>query len=78
MASIWPSRSVTHSGSTSELREAGIRLPIIAGGGVRTFDDVREYGWAGADAASLGSEAWLKPLWSMPLAPFIKLVTFST
>ncbi len=53
----------------SELREAGVRLPIIAGGGVRTFDDVREYGWAGADAASLGSEAWLKPLWSMPLAP---------
>jgi dihydroorotate dehydrogenase (NAD+) catalytic subunit len=53
----------------SELREAGIRLPIIAGGGVRTFNDVREYGWAGADAASLGSEAWLKPLWSMPLAP---------
>ena len=54
----------------SELREAGVKLPIIAGGGVRTFDDVREYGWAGADAASLGSEAWLKPLWSMPLAPF--------
>lgn len=53
----------------SELREAGIDLPIIAGGGVRTFDDVREYGWAGADAVSLGSEAWLKPLWSMPLAP---------
>ena len=53
----------------SELREAGIKLPIIAGGGVRTFNDVREYGWAGADAASLGSEAWLKPLWSMPLAP---------
>ena len=23
MASIWPSRSVTHIGSTSELREAG-------------------------------------------------------
>jgi dihydroorotate dehydrogenase (NAD+) catalytic subunit len=53
----------------SELREAGIRLPIIAGGGVRTFADVREYGWAGADAVSLGSEAWLKPLWSMPFAP---------
>lgn len=53
----------------SELREAGVRLPIIAGGGVRTFDDVREYGWAGADAVSLGSEAWLKPAWSMPFAP---------
>jgi len=53
----------------SELREAGIKLPIIAGGGVRTFDDVREYGWAGADACSLGSEAWLKRIWSLPFAP---------
>jgi len=53
----------------SELREAGIKLPIIAGGGVRTFDDVREYGWAGADACSLGSEAWLKRVWSLPFAP---------
>ena len=53
----------------SELREAGIKLPIIAGGGVRTFNDVREYGWAGADACSLGSEAWLKRVWSLPLAP---------
>lgn len=54
----------------SELREAGIVLPIIAGGGIRTFDDVREYGWAGADACSLGSEAWLKRAWSLPFAPF--------
>ena len=53
----------------SELREAGIKLPIIAGGGVRTFNDVREYGWAGADACSLGSEAWLKRIWSLPFAP---------
>ena len=53
----------------SELREAGIKLPIIAGGGVRTFNDVREYGWAGADACSLGSEAWLKRVWSLPFAP---------
>jgi dihydroorotate dehydrogenase (NAD+) catalytic subunit len=53
----------------SELREAGIKLPIIAGGGVRTFDDVREYGWAGADACSLGSEVWLKRIWSLPFAP---------
>lgn len=53
----------------SELREAGIQLPIIAGGGVRTFNDVREYGWAGADACSLGSEAWLKRIWSLPFAP---------
>ena len=30
---------------------------------------MREYGWAGANAVSLGSEAWLKPLWSMPFAP---------
>jgi dihydroorotate dehydrogenase (NAD+) catalytic subunit len=53
----------------SELREAGIKLPIIAGGGVRTFNDVREYGWAGADACSLGSEAWLMRAWSLPFAP---------
>ena len=53
----------------SELREAGIKLPIIAGGGVRTFNDVREYGWAGANACSLGSEAWLKRIWSLPFAP---------
>jgi dihydroorotate dehydrogenase (NAD+) catalytic subunit len=43
----------------SELREAGIRLPIIATGGIRTFDDAREFLWAGADAVSLGSEAFL-------------------
>jgi dihydroorotate dehydrogenase (NAD+) catalytic subunit len=54
----------------SELREAGIKLPIIAGGGIRTFSDVKEYGWAGADACSLGSEVWLKRAWSLPFAPF--------
>ncbi len=43
----------------AELREAGIGLPIIASAGVRTFDDCREYFWAGADAVSLGSEIWL-------------------
>jgi dihydroorotate dehydrogenase (NAD+) catalytic subunit len=43
----------------SELREAGVTLPIIASAGVRTFDDAREYRWAGADAVSLGSEAFL-------------------
>jgi dihydroorotate dehydrogenase (NAD+) catalytic subunit len=43
----------------SELREEGIRLPIVASGGIRTFDDAREYFWAGADAVSLGSEAFL-------------------
>lgn len=53
----------------AQLREAGIRLPIIAGGGIRTFDDCREYFWAGADAVSLGSEAWLKPLPGYLLGP---------
>jgi dihydroorotate dehydrogenase (NAD+) catalytic subunit len=47
----------------AELRDAGVRLPIIASAGVRTFDDCREYFWAGADAVSLGSEAWLAPYW---------------
>ena len=43
---------------------------MLAGGALQvTFADVREYGWAGANAVSLGSEAWLKPLWSMPFAP---------
>jgi dihydroorotate dehydrogenase (NAD+) catalytic subunit len=46
----------------AELRDAGIRLPIIANGGIRDFDDCREYFWAGADAVSLGSEVWLKRL----------------
>ena len=39
----------------SELRDAGVTLPIIATGGIRTVDDCREYFWAGADAVSLGS-----------------------
>jgi dihydroorotate dehydrogenase (NAD+) catalytic subunit len=43
----------------SELREAAIRLPIVAAGGIRDFDDAREFLWAGADAVSLGSEAFL-------------------
>jgi dihydroorotate dehydrogenase (NAD+) catalytic subunit len=43
----------------SELREAGVTLPIIATAGVRTYDDAREFYWAGADAVSLGSEAFL-------------------
>ena len=38
----------------AELRDAGIRLPIIANGGIRDFDDCREYFWAGADAVSPG------------------------
>jgi dihydroorotate dehydrogenase (NAD+) catalytic subunit len=43
----------------SELREAGVELPIVATGGIRTFDDAREFFWAGADAVSLGSEVFL-------------------
>lgn len=53
----------------SELRDAGVTLPIIATGGVRTFDDVREYLWAGADAVSLGSAAWLASYPGYALAP---------
>jgi dihydroorotate dehydrogenase (NAD+) catalytic subunit len=53
----------------AELREAGIGLPIIASGGIRSFDDCREYFWAGADAASLGSEVWLAPYWGYALGP---------
>jgi dihydroorotate dehydrogenase (NAD+) catalytic subunit len=53
----------------SELREAGVRLPIIATGGIRTFDDAREYFWAGADAVSLGSEAFLAPAPGYLLSP---------
>lgn len=43
----------------AELRDAGITLPIIGTGGIRSFDDCREYFWAGADAVSLGSATWL-------------------
>lgn len=46
----------------AELRDAGIGLPIIASAGIRTLDDCREYFWAGADAVSLGSAAWLVPM----------------
>ena len=53
----------------SELREAGVTLPIIATGGVRTVDDCREYFWAGADAVSLGSAVWLASYPGYALAP---------
>jgi dihydroorotate dehydrogenase (NAD+) catalytic subunit len=53
----------------SELREAGIGLPIIASAGIRDFDDCREFFWAGADAVSLGSEVWLAPYWCYALGP---------
>jgi len=51
----------------AELRDDGLRLPIIANGGIRDFNDCREYFWAGADAVSLGSEVWLKrmPLYAL-------------
>jgi dihydroorotate dehydrogenase (NAD+) catalytic subunit len=53
----------------SELRDAGVRLPIIATGGIRTWDDCREYLWAGADAVSLGSAVWLLPMPLYALGP---------
>lgn len=53
----------------SELREAGVELPIIATGGVRDFADAREYFWAGADAVSLGSEVFLAPPLGYALSP---------
>ena len=51
----------------AELRDAGIKLPIIATAGIRTFDDCREFFWAGADAVSLGSAVWLArmPLYAL-------------
>src|SRR5438309_5151098 len=53
----------------AELRDEGIQLPIVASAGVRSFDDCREYFWAGADAVSLGSEVWLAPYWGYVLGP---------
>jgi dihydroorotate dehydrogenase (NAD+) catalytic subunit len=53
----------------AELREAGIRLPIVASAGIRDFDDCREFLWAGADAVSLGSAVWLKPMPLYALGP---------
>jgi len=53
----------------AELRDAGTTLPIIATGGVRDFDDCREYFWAGADAVSLGSATWPASVPGYALAP---------
>ena len=53
----------------AELRDAGINLPVIASGGIRTFDDCREYFWVGADAVSLGSARWLVAYPGYLLAP---------
>lgn len=53
----------------AELRDAGVTLPIIATGGIRTVNDCREYMWAGADAVSLGSATWLSSYPGYALAP---------
>lgn len=53
----------------AELRDEGITLPIIATAGIRTFDDCREFFWAGADAVSLGSAVWLAPMPLYALGP---------
>lgn len=53
----------------SELRDAGVTLPIIATGGIRSVADCREYFWAGADAVSLGSATWLASYPGYALAP---------
>ena len=53
----------------SELREAGIRCRSSRPAGIRNFDDCREFFWAGADAVSLGSAVWLKPIPLYALGP---------
>ncbi len=53
----------------AELRDAGIKLPIIASAGIRSVADCREFLAAGADAVSLGSAVWLKPWWGYALGP---------
>lgn len=53
----------------AELRDAGIGLPIIATAGIASYDDCREYFWAGADAVSLGSGVWLAPIWQYVTGP---------
>jgi dihydroorotate dehydrogenase (NAD+) catalytic subunit len=53
----------------AELRDAGIGLPIIATAGISSYDDCREYFWAGADAVSLGSAVWLAPMWQYVTGP---------
>ncbi len=53
----------------AELRDEGITLPIIATAGIRSVADCREYFAAGADAVSLGSAVWLKPMWGYALGP---------
>lgn len=43
--------------------------PIIATAGIQSYDDCREYFWAGADAVSLGSAVWLAPMWQYVTGP---------
>lgn len=52
-----------------DLRDAGVTLPVIATGGIRDFDDCREYFWAGADAVSLGSASWFATYPGYALSP---------
>jgi dihydroorotate dehydrogenase (NAD+) catalytic subunit len=66
----------------AELRDARITLPVIATGGIRTFDDCREYFWAGADAVSLGSASWLasypgyllSPVWGWRIRSILRRI----
>jgi dihydroorotate dehydrogenase (NAD+) catalytic subunit len=57
----------------ADLRDAGVRLPIIASAGIQSFDDCREYFWAGADAVSLGSAVWLSRMPLYALGPLYGL-----
>ena len=52
-----------------ELRDSGVKLPIIGTGGIRSFDDCREYFWAGADAVSMGSASWFASYPGYALSP---------
>jgi dihydroorotate dehydrogenase (NAD+) catalytic subunit len=52
----------------AELSEV-VNLPIIATAGIRDYDDCREFFWAGAQAVSLGSEAFLPRPANVVLAP---------
>ena len=53
----------------AELRDAGFRLPIIANGGIATSTTAASTSGPGADAVSLGSSVWLKPMPLYALGP---------
>ena len=57
----------------AEIRDAGVKLPIIASAGIRDYDDAREFFWAGADAVSLGSAVWLTRMPLYALGPLYGL-----